>query len=275
MVDLHLHSTASDGQYTPAQLMELARQAGVTTLALTDHDTTAGLAEAAAAAQQLGLCFIPGIELDCSHPAVGGRFHILGYGIDAAHPALAYCCQNFAQQRWERADRIFTWLAQLGMPLDRNAVEEKASGVIGRPHFARAMVEAGYVSNVREAFDKYLDTDEFRAIDRPKPHPKEAITMIRDAGGIPVLAHPNQLKLLDITLEALLVELICCGLRGLECWYSTYTDMDTVQYLTLAARLGLCTTAGSDFHGPAVKPQVQLGMTPAEPPSVLTLLCAL
>lgn len=271
MIDLHIHSTASDGQYTPAQLAELCRQSGITTMALTDHDTTAGLAEAAAEAARLGLGWIPGIELDCSHPVVGGRFHVLGYGIDASHPALAHCCRDFAQQRRERADRIFAYLAQRGMPLERAAVEEKAVGVIGRPHFARAMVEAGYVADTREAFDRYLDTDEFRTIDRPKPHPREAIAMIQDAGGIPVLAHPNQLKLNGSTLKDLLTELAGYGLRGLECWYSTYTAEETAQYLALAEQLQLYTTAGSDFHGPAVKPQIQLGLEPTELPSILKL----
>ena len=259
MIDLHLHSTASDGQYTPTQVVELAQKAGVTTLALTDHDTTAGLSEAAAAAQTLGLTFFRGIELDCRCPGIGGNFHMLGYEIDPAHPALAECCRDFAQQRRERADRIFTWLAGKGMPLDRAAVEEKAVGVIGRPHFARAMVEAGYVSDTREAFDKYLDTDEFRTIDRPKPHPKEAIDRIRQAGGVAVLAHPHQLKLGERTLRSLVEELKEYGLGGMECYYSSHTPEETAQYLALAEEFGLLVSAGSDFHGELVKPDIAIG----------------
>lgn len=259
MIDLHTHSTASDGQYTPAQVVELAQKAGVTTLALTDHDTTAGLAEAQAAAQRLGLTFFPGLELDCRYPGIGGNFHMLGYGIDPTHPALADFCQNFAQQRRERAERIFTYLAERGMPLDRAAVEEKVTGVIGRPHFARAMVEAGYVADTREAFDKYLDTEDFQRIDRPKPHPQEAIDRIRQAGGVAVLAHPNQLKLGERPLKSLLEELKEYGLAGVECYYSTHTPDQTAHYLTLAAELDLLVSAGSDFHGEQVKAGIAIG----------------
>lgn len=259
MIDLHIHSTASDGQCTPTQVVEQAAQIGVTTLALADHDTTAGLSEAAAAAQRLGLTFYRGIELDCRYPGIGGSFHMLGYDIDPTHPALADCCRNFAQQRRERADRIFSYLAEKGMPLDRAAVEEKAVGVIGRPHFARAMVEAGYVADTREAFDKYLDTDEFRTIDRPKPHPEEAINRIRQAGGVAVLAHPVQLKLGERTLKSLVEELKEYGLEGMECYYSTHTPEQTADYLALAKELGLLVSAGSDFHGKQVKPDIAIG----------------
>lgn len=259
MIDLHIHSTASDGQYTPAQVVELAQKAGVTTLSLTDHDTTAGLSEAARAARSLGLTFFRGIELDCRYPGIGGNFHMLGYEIDPAHPALAECCRDFAQQRRERADRIFTYLADLGMPLDRSAVEEKAAGVIGRPHFARAMVEAGYVADTREAFDRFLDTEDFQRIDRPKPHPKEAIDRIRQAGGTAVLAHPVQLKLGDRTLRSLLEELKGYGLAGVECYYSTHTPEQTARYLALAEELGLLVSAGSDFHGEQVKAGIAIG----------------
>lgn len=259
MIDLHTHSTASDGQYTPTQVVALAHKAGVTTLALTDHDTTAGLAEAAAAAAALGLTFFRGIELDCRYPGIRGNFHILGYDIDPDHPVLADCCRDFAQQRRERADRIFGWLAQLGMPLDRAAVEDKVVGVIGRPHFARAMVEAGYVNDTREAFDRFLDTDDFRRIDRPKPHPKEAIARIREAGGVAVLAHPVQLILGERSLKSLLTELKADGLSGVECYYSTHTPEQVAEYQAMAEELGLLISAGSDFHGEQVKPDIAIG----------------
>ncbi|MDR3766296.1 MAG: PHP domain-containing protein [Butyricicoccus sp.] len=259
MLDLHTHSTASDGQYTPTELVHLAAQKGVTVLSLTDHDTTAGLAEAAQAAAGCGIHFIPGIELDTKYPGIRGNFHMLGYGIDPEHPALAAQCADFAEQRLQRANRIFSYLESYGIHLDRDKVFAYAGpGVIARPHFARVMLESGYVSSIQEAFDRYLDTPEFQTIDRPKPHPKEAIQMIRQAGGIPVLAHPYQMKLGEHSLPALLEELKNDGLGGLECYYSTHTAQQTEELLALAGRYGLYITGGSDFHGEKIKPQIAL-----------------
>lgn len=259
-IDLHIHSTASDGQYTPTQLIIMAQKIGLSIIALTDHDTTAGLAEAKQAAQRLGVRLISGIELDTKYPGIGGNFHILGYGIDSAHPALQELCSDFATQRQERAKRIFSYLEQYGVCPSRQRVYELAgNGVIGRPHFARAMAEQGLVSNTKEAFDRYLDTPQFQTIDRPKPHPRKAIDMIMQAGGIAVLAHPSQLKLGDDALNDLLVELKSCGLGGIECYYSTHSQEQTVQYIALADQLGLYITGGSDFHGEKVKPQIELG----------------
>lgn len=259
MLDLHTHSTASDGQYTPTELVHLAAQKGVTVLALTDHDTTAGLAEAEQAAAECGIHFIPGIELDTKYPGIRGNFHMLGYGIDPQHPALAAQCAGFAEQRVQRANRIFSYLESYGIHLDRDKVFAYAgSGVIARPHFARVMLESGYVSSIQKAFDRYLDTPQFQTIDRPKPHPKEAIQMIRQAGGIPVLAHPYQLKLRENSLPALLEELKNDGLGGLECYYSTHTAQQTKDLLALANVYGLYITGGSDFHGEKIKPQIAL-----------------
>lgn len=259
-VDLHTHSTASDGQYTPSELVQLAKQNGVGVLALTDHDTTAGLQEARHAAQTAGIRFIDGIELDTKYPGIGGRFHILGYGINPLHPELQSCCTGYAQQRRERAERILNYLSQKGIHLSFSHIEELAKGgVIGRPHFARAMLEKGYITNTEEAFQKYLDTPEFQTIDRPKPHPKEAIRMISQAGGLAVLAHPYQLKLGTVDLKTLLSELKSYGLSGLECYYSTHTPEQTQTLLAFAQDLGFAVSGGSDFHGEAVKPEVHLG----------------
>ena len=259
-IDLHIHSSASDGQYTSAQLMLLAQEVGLSVVALTDHDTTAGLAEAKQAAQTVGIRLISGIELDTKYPGIGGNFHILGYGIDPTHPALQEVCLDFASQRQERAERIFWYLESCGVCPSRQRVYELAgNGVMGRPHFARAMVEQGLVSSTREAFDLYLHTPQFQTIDRQKPHPREAIRMIMQAGGIAVLAHPSQLKLGEHLLSDLLVELKNDGLGGLECYYSTHSQEQTDQYVTLANQFGLFITGGSDFHGEKVKPQIELG----------------
>lgn len=259
-VDLHTHSNASDGQYSPSELVHLARKASVEILALTDHDTTAGLQEARRTAEALGIHFVDGIELDSKYPGIGGRFHILGYGIDSAHEELKGCCSGYAQQRLERAGRILTYLEKKGISIPFSRIEELAGGgVIGRPHFARAMVEAGFVATIQEAFERFLDTEEFQTIDRPKPHPRQAIEMITKAGGLAVLAHPYQIKLGEHSLEDLLRELKSYGLAGMECYYSSHTQQQTEALLSLARQYELCITAGSDFHGELVKPGVSLG----------------
>lgn len=262
LTDLHMHSTASDGQYTPEQLVERAAQAGVQVLALTDHDTTAGLEEAQQAALRAGVAFIPGIEMDTEYPGISGNFHILGYGIAPEDPTLLSLCRELAQQRSQRALRIFAYLEQRKMPVSPAAVEAYAGGAaIGRPHFARAMVDAGYVATMREAFDRVLDTPEFYAIDRKKPHPGKAIQEITAAGGLAVLAHPAQLHFGPEAPDwtSLLRELKDAGLKGLECYYSTFSPQETARYCALADMLGLYVTVGSDFHGEKIKPDIQLG----------------
>lgn len=235
MIDLHTHSTASDGQYKPTELVQLAKKAYITVLALTDHDTTAGLEETEKEAKTLGIKFIKSIEFDTKYPNIKGHFHILGYNIDPKHKSLSATCANFAEQRLKRANRIFTYLESYRIKINREKVFEYAGkGVIARPHFARVIHEEGYVTCTQEAFDKYLDTSEFQKIDRPKPHPKEAIKMITTAGGVAVLAHPSQLKLGNISLSDLLCELKSYGLGGLECYYSTNTPEQTEYYINLA-----------------------------------------
>lgn len=259
-IDLHVHSTASDGQYTPTQLIHMAKTIGLSVLAITDHDTVAGLNEAKAAACEQGVQLISGIELDSKYPGIEGNFHILGYGIDWEHPVLRGLCTDLSAQRQERAQRIFSYLEQYGVCPSRQRVYAlAANSVIGRPHFARAMVEEKIVSDTREAFNRYLDTPEFQRIDRAKPHPREAIHMIIESGGIAVLAHPSQLKLNGHSLETLLEELKEYGIGGIECYYSTHTPEQTQAYLSLAAKMELYVTGGSDYHGEAIKPDIQLG----------------
>lgn len=260
MIDLHVHSTASDGQYTPVELLEMAKRKGVTALALTDHDTVAGLREAQEAARRVGVMFIPGIEISVKAEGVGGEFHILGYGIRPEHPVIQEMCRRFVELRRQREEKIFAFLAERNVSLTREQVEcYAANGLVARPHFARAMVKAGYVSTVREAFDRYLAIPEFDRIERPKPSPEEGIARILRAGGIPVLAHPVQLGLDDETLERLLHRLKEAGIKGLECHYSTHTPEQTDYYLSLARKEGLTVTGGSDFHGEKIKPDIALG----------------
>lgn len=257
MIDLHIHTTASDGQYTPAQIVDLASVAGLSLISITDHDTTDGTAEGGDAARAAGIGFIPGIEI-----SVGGEdeIHILGYNIDANNAQLKAMCGGFAENRRLRGLRIIDYLKSYGVSLSLDNVQEYAgAGTIGRPHFARAMVDAGYAGTVREAFDKYLGTQEFKKIERPKPRPEAGIRTILAAGGIAVLAHPAQLDMDGAALESLLVELKSYGLGGLECYYSTHTPQQTELYLSLAEKHKIAVTGGSDFHGETVKPGISLG----------------
>lgn len=259
-IDLHVHSTASDGQYTPTQLVHMAKMLGLSVLSITDHDTIAGLDEAKAAACEQDIQWIAGIELDSKYPGIEGNFHILGYGIDWKHPVLKTLCADLSAQRQERAQRIFSYLEQRGVCPSRQRVYDLATNsVIGRPHFARAMVEERLVSDTKEAFNRYLDTPEFQKIDRTKPHPREAIRMIIESGGIAALAHPSQLKLNGHSFETLLEELKEYGMGGIECYYSTHTRKQTQDYLYLAEKMELYVTGGSDYHGELIKPDIQLG----------------
>lgn len=257
-IDLHTHSTASDGQHTPTELVQMAAQNCIHYLAITDHDTVDGIAEGRAAAQQKGVHVISGIEISVR----GNReMHLLGYGIDENDMGIVEMCRIFRQQRDERKYRILEYLKGYGILLQLEVVEQYAeNGLIARPHFARAMVEAGYVNTVREAFDCYLGTEAFDKVERPKPQPEEAIAIIHAAGGLAVLAHPAKLKLSPAQLEQMVQSLCTDGLDGIECWYSSHTNVQAQQYVQLAHRYHLYQTIGSDFHGVKVKPEISLGM---------------
>jgi len=255
--DLHTHSTASDGQYTPSELAALARKAGLSVLALTDHDTVEGLGEAVQAGEKLGIQVIRGIELSAKEYPT---FHILGYGIDPASPKLAALCREMKEGRDRRSLRMIAFLKEQGIDISLAEVEELAGGnIVGRPHFAQVLVRHGFVASNREAFDRYLDTEEFhRLVERPKPSVKTCIETIRSAGGKVSLAHPYQIGIGDQDLEALVQELKGYGLDAIECYYPKYTQEQQAFYLRLAEKYQLFVTGGSDFHGERVKPDVKL-----------------
>ncbi len=258
MIDLHTHSTASDGQYSPTELMRLAKKSGVTAIALTDHDTVSGVEEARNEAQDLGLKFFSGIEISANSEV--GSMHILGYNVDVNNKKLRDTCEWFVNQRLERANKIFQFLEEQNVPLSRESVEKYSNGgLLIRPHFARAMVDAGYVQNTREAFDRYLDVPEVKNIKREKLSPEQSLELIRGAGGIPVLAHPIQLKTDIDGLSDIVKKLTGKGLVGMECYYSTHSPEKTAEYLRIAKENGLYATAGSDFHGEKIKPDIKLG----------------
>lgn len=255
--DLHTHSTASDGQYTPSELVELARARGLEVLAVTDHDTVDGVGEAVRAGAALGVRVVPGIELSARE---FHTFHVLGYGINTNAPALSQLCRRMKARRDERTDRLLAFLREKGVELSRDEVEELAGGdIIGRPHFARVMVRRGYVATNREAFDRYLDTAEYhRKVEQGKPSMEECVAAIRAAGGKASLAHPYQIGIDDGALEKLTAELAGCGLEAIECFYPKFSPEQQAFYLHLAEKYGLHITGGSDFHGEKVKPDVEL-----------------
>ncbi|MBE7009465.1 MAG: PHP domain-containing protein [Ruminococcaceae bacterium] len=262
LTDLHTHSTASDGQYSPAELVSLAHARGVEVLALTDHDTTDGVAEARAAGEALGVRVIPGIELSAKGYHT---FHILGYAFDPGAQPIAALCARMKERRGERDFIIRDYLREHGMPLELSEVRALAAGVTGRPHFAQAMVGRGYVASVREAFDRWLDTDELHArMDRGKPSARECVEAIRASGGRASLAHPYQIGVDDETLDAIVRELAGYGLDAIECYYPRFTPEQQKHYLQLAEKYHLHVTGGSDFHGERVKPDIQLAALPLD-----------
>ncbi len=261
IADLHTHSTASDGQYRPGELVRLARARGLELLALTDHDTVDGLAEAEEAAAAAGLRVLRGVELGAAEYS---HLHILGYGFDPA--GLVPLCQKLKAGRDERKYRILDFLGEKGLALTLAEVEAIAGGdIIARPHFAQAMVRRGYVGSNREAFDRYLDTEEFRRkVKRFKADAETCIETIRSAGGRASLAHPYQIGLEDGPLEELVRRLAGYGLDAIECYYPRHTPAQERFYLHLAEKYGLHITGGSDFHGERVKPEIQLAALPLE-----------
>lgn len=261
IADLHTHSTASDGQYTPSELVKLAKDQGIEVLALTDHDTIAGVDEAVSAGEARGLQVIRGVELSAKEYH---GFHILGYGFRNGDTELSKLCEQLRAGRDNRKYRIIDFLREKGVDIDLTEVEELAGGmVIARPHFARILVKHGYVSTNREAFDRYLDTEEFRKkVRRFKADSRTCVRAIKSAGGKVSLAHPYQMELPDDELEVLVARLKDWGLDAIECYYPKYTPEQQAFYLYLAEKYRLNQTGGSDFHGEKVKPDVRLARWP-------------
>ncbi|MDE6021353.1 MAG: PHP domain-containing protein [Ruminococcus sp.] len=257
MIDLHMHSTCSDGQDKPEKLMEIAAAAGIKTLSLTDHDTINGLERASKAAKRLGLDFITGIEISSQG---GHELHILGYGIDYNNKGLINFYEENRVYRIERRNRFIELLNKKGIPITAEYISLINDGKsTGRPHIARALVSMGYADSIDDAFEKYLQTPEFYSCERPKPNYQTSIEMINNAGGIAVLAHPYTLKLDNDKFKELLKDLISAGLCGIECYYSRHTPEQTAYYRRIADEYDLIFTCGSDYHGPDVKPDILLG----------------
>ena len=244
-VDLHLHTLASDGRLTPTELVRLAARQGLQTIAVTDHDTTEGLAEAFEAANEFpGLRVIPGIELSADVP--GDEVHVLGYFLDYHDEAFQAQLRIFRDGRVDRARLMVQKLDALGIHLEWERVQSIAGdGAVGRPHIALAMVEAGYCSEPKYAFPEYLGRNGLAYVERVKLTPEEAVGIIHRVGGVAVLAHPAYMN----DMESGVASLAQAGLSGMEVYYAQYDD-DTVRKLErLSRQYGLIPCGGSDYHG--------------------------
>jgi 3',5'-nucleoside bisphosphate phosphatase len=248
LIDLHTHSNASDGSLAPGALVAYAIQKGAAAIALTDHDTVAGLPEALQAAADCSFELVPGLEISADY--TGGGMHILGYFINHTDSFFQKELERLQEARRERNPKIIRRLQELGIPITYDQVLALSGGQIGRPHIAQAMLEIGAVKTLDEAFKHYLTKGASAYVEKFRFPPDRAIALIRQAGGIPVLAHPFTLNCTTPEeLTGLLRGLKDQGLQGLECLYSEHTPEQTREYLALAGQLDLLVTGGSDFHG--------------------------
>ena len=252
-VDLHSHTTASDGALAPRELVRKAAQHGVRVLAITDHDSTDGLREAIdEAAKHAPLEIVPGLEINCDVPAGphGGpsEVHVLGYCVDWEAGWFQEFLREQREERRQRVVRIAERLAELGMPIEPDEVFALVrEGSAGRPHVAQVMVTRGYVKTMREAFERYLRAGGPANVPRKRLTPIEAVAIIRRAGGVPVLAHPGLAGRDDM-----IPELVEAGLLGIETYYPEHSAAQTAAYRAMCVQLGLVATGGSDYHGPSI-----------------------
>ncbi len=254
-VDLHLHSTASDGRFSPEEIVRKSAEQGLTVIALADHDNVNGVATALATARAFsGLKVIPGVEISTYVPR--GEVHVLGYFIDYTSGELRVRLERVCNSRRERAQRMIAKLGNLGIRIEWQRVQEIAgTGSMGRPHIAQALLEKGYVASVNQAFAKYLGRGGLAYVEWEKMTPVEAVGLILQANGLPVLAHPLTVD----NLEAMVIELKAAGLVGVEAYYKDYTADEVAGLVGLADRHHLITTGGSDYHGLEADTETMIG----------------
>lgn len=245
-IDLHVHTTASDGTESPERVVAHAKQAGLSAIAITDHDTTGGYRAAAQAGEQLGVEVVPGIEISTKY---GVSIHILGYYIDICSPKLTSSLEWIVSDRNDRNRKMAEKMAADGIPVDYDEMLARFGTSIGRPHFARMLVELGYASDINDAFSRYVEKGQRYYLPRYFITIEKSVQLIAEAGGIPVLAHPFQYKLEEDALRELIEHCMDNGLRGMECRYSLYDEFQSAYLEKLADEYGLLKTGGSDFHG--------------------------
>jgi len=266
-VDLHLHTTASDGTLSPTQLVDQIASTTLRIIAITDHDSTDGVEEAGeAAAKHSNLTVIPGIELGTA--TNDSELHLLGYFIDIHNESLQSKLNQFRTERFDVARAMVNKLAEIKRPVSWERVIEMADGSVGRPHIARAMVEAGHVQTVGEAFERFLGNDGIARFPRPKLHPVDALQMIHAAGGVGVIAHPRTVN----RIEPLVKELANAGLAGIEVYAEKYSSNKRDSYLDIATKHNLIPAGGTDFHALGAKNETVPGANGPPPDTAIKLL---
>ncbi|MDQ4044949.1 MAG: PHP domain-containing protein [Chloroflexota bacterium] len=257
LVDLHAHTTASDGTLAPEELVDLAAERGIEILAVTDHDTIDGIEAATRRAVDRGVTLVPGVELSTTER--GAEIHVLGYGVDAQDGSFRNRLVDLAAARVRRITSMIEKLRDAGYAIDGDAVLAQANeGSIGRPHVARALIEIGAVASVDEGFDRFLKPGRPGWVPREPFTPEQAVQLLRDHGVLPVLAHPLSTK--DVT--GILGRLIPVGLRGMEVWYGEYDPEQRESLQRTADEYTLLATGGSDYHGPHFRAGRELGAAP-------------
>jgi predicted metal-dependent phosphoesterase TrpH len=248
-VDLHLHTTASDGVLSPSEIVRYAKAKGLQAIAITDHDTIDGCEEGLLEGERIGFEVIPGIEISAEYSP--GSMHILGFFLDIHHPLLNERLGHLQKARAERNPKMVAKLNQLGMEVTYEEVlKASGGGQVGRPHFANVLLEKKYVRNFQEAFERFLKKGAPAYVDKFRFTSKEALHFIHEAGGMAVLAHPNTLGVKRYSeLEKLVLQLIDEGLKGIEVYYPEHSAVEVAQYKNLADRYSLLSTGGTDYHG--------------------------
>jgi predicted metal-dependent phosphoesterase TrpH len=255
-IDLHAHTNHSDGSATPSELVALAKSNGARAIAITDHDTVGGLKEGRDAADRLGIEFVDGIELSAEYSP--GTMHILGYYIDPEHDRLTARLKELRAARDKRNPEIAARLQALAIDVQYDEVAALAGNeVVGRPHFARVLVEKGHATSIQDAFNRFLARGAAAYIDKKRLTPAESIELIHEAGGVAALAHPYQLKLSPEDMYRLVGDLVDMGLDAIEAIYSRHSVAERESYTKLASQHRLLVTGGSDYHG-AYKPDIDL-----------------
>lgn len=261
-IDLHIHSTASDGSFSPAEILSAVQKINLGAFSITDHDTIDGNKDVINSGIPSSISFLSGVEISSFPPepfSSSGSFHILGYGIDIEDEPLNQSLLKFQQARNNRNPKIISKLNDLGIDISMEEVVAIAGdGLIGRPHIARLLIEKGYTTTVKEAFNKYLAKGGAAFVDKYRINCENAITLIRNAGGLPVLAHPITLGMDFLQTEELLKKMVDFGLFGIEAIYTTHSPDRTKKYWQMADKLSLLVTGGSDFHG-TFKENIELG----------------
>jgi len=262
-IDLHIHSTASDGSLTPKEILDHAQNINLAAIAITDHDSIDGSRDALRAGIPSCFNFLTGVEISAAHPSFfpgSGSFHILGYNIRLDDPDLNQALNQLRQARKNRNPKIVKRLNEMGFQISLEEVRQTVGeGQMGRPHIAYTMMKKGFVKSVDEAFDKYLGAAKPAYVDKERIGCEDALKLIRNAGGVAVLAHPGLLNIADESrLEKLMQDLIDMGMGGMEVYYPEHSPEQIRRYTELAKKYSLLITGGTDFHG-SVTPEIKMG----------------